>query len=92
MEYSRECGPGIRPCWIVKDVIARDDRTLILTFEDGRKGLFDAWDLHNEGPAFAPLSDLKLFMNAYVDGGSVAWSDEIDIAPEYLYQHAEEII
>ena len=30
-------------------------------------------------------------MKATVKGGTVAWNDEIDIAPEYLYENGEEI-
>ena len=39
-------------------------------------------------PAFAPLSDAALFRQVYIDYGTVAWQDgDIDISPEYLYDH-----
>ena len=36
-------------------------------------------------PAFAPLSTNGLFMRAHVAGGTVVWTDEIDLSPDTLY-------
>ena len=39
-------------------------------------------------PAFAPLADEEVFRSVYIDRGIAVWNDgEIDIAPEYLYEH-----
>ncbi len=41
-------------------------------------------------PAFSPLRDKKTFEEVYIDYGVAVWNDgEIDIAPEYLYEHGE---
>lgn len=64
-----------------------DDMMMILTFSTGEKRLFDATVL--QGPAFAPLSDEKIFRNCRVVDGVVTWTDEdIDCAPEYMYEHS----
>ena len=75
------------PVWVVKDVQARSDYTLLLTFADGEKRIYDARPLLEK----AIFSDLKapgFFLRARVDGDTVIWNDEIDIAPEHLYEHS----
>lgn len=53
----------------------------------GEKRLFDATVLH--GPAFSPLSNPAIFKNCSVIDGVVAWmNEEIDCAPEYMYEHS----
>ncbi|MBQ3424756.1 MAG: DUF2442 domain-containing protein [Clostridia bacterium] len=38
-----------------------------------------------------PLNDLNVFMNAKAAFGSVVWNDELDIAPEYLYEYSKPV-
>ena len=39
-------------------------------------------------PAFSPLADLGVFKTFSIDHGVVTWLDgEIDVAPEWLYDH-----
>lgn len=62
-----------------------EDMMLILTFSTGEQRLFDATVL--SGPAFEPLSDPTVFMDCKVVDGVVTWMDEeIDCAPEYMYE------
>lgn len=64
-----------------------DDMMMLLTFSTGEQRLFDATLL--TGPAFAPLSDEKIFKTCKVVDGVVTWMDEsIDCAPEYMYEHS----
>ncbi len=64
-----------------------DDMMMILTFSTGEKRLFDATIL--KGPAFEPLSDPKIFKNCSVVDGVVTWNnEEIDCAPEYMYENS----
>lgn len=64
-----------------------EDMMMILTFSTGEKRLFDATVLH--GPAFTPLSDENIFKDCKVVDGVVTWMDEdIDCAPEYMYEHS----
>lgn len=68
---------------------ALDDMMMILTFSTGEQRLFDATIL--TGSAFAPLIDEKIFKNCKVVDGIVTWMDEeIDCAPEYMYQNSYE--
>lgn len=73
------------PSWVVKDVIPRDDYTLFLTFANGEKKIYDARPLL-EKTIYAELRSLPFFLSAKVESGTVVWSDDVDIAPEHLYE------
>ncbi len=78
------------PEWVVTSVVANKDYTLTLTFITGEKKVYDAKPLL-EKPIFAPLKNLSLFLQAKVECGSVAWNDEVDLAPEHLYECSKPI-
>lgn len=64
-----------------------DDMMMILTFSTGEQRLFDATIL--TGPAFQSLTDEAIFKNCKIVDGVVTWMDEeIDCAPEYMYEHS----
>lgn len=66
-----------------------DDMMMILTFSTGEQRLFDATVL--SGSAFTPLTDVKVFKDCKVIDGVVTWMNEdIDCAPEYMYQNSYE--
>ena len=71
--------------WSVLHAKPREDYTIELEFFDGKHGVFDVKPLLNE-PLFAPLNTLAFFMTAHADHGTVIWNDEVDIAPEILYE------
>lgn len=73
------------PEWVVKDVRPKDDYTLLLTFADGEKKIYDARPLLNN-PIYAQLKSLPFFLSAKAECGTVVWSDDVDIAPEHLYE------
>lgn len=79
------------PVWIVKSVKAQEDYTLLLTFIGGEKRLYNARPLL-ERKINAPLKELSFFMQAKVKYGTVVWNDDIDIAPEHLYECSEPIV
>ena len=73
------------PAWVVKKVIPRRDYTLLLTFEDGKHGIYDFHpDLSR--PIFRKQQNIDFFMQAKVLYGTVVWPDDSDIAPEHLYE------
>ena len=71
-------------------VIPKDNFLLLLEFENGEKKEFDCKTLFDKKP-FHKLQDRYFFNRAKVSFGTVAWSDEIDIAPETLYLDSKPI-
>jgi hypothetical protein len=57
---------------------------LSLEFENQEKRIFDVAPYLEMG-VFCQLKDTKIFNRAFIDGGTVMWPGEIDIAPETLY-------
>ena len=75
------------PEWEVKEVEAKDDYKLLITFVTGEKKLFDFKPLLDQVYYKELKDNEELFKKATVGGDTVVWNDEIDIAPEYLYEH-----
>jgi hypothetical protein len=59
-----------------------------LWFSDGSEKSVDFGDWL-DGPVFEPLREPSYFGRFFVDGGTVAWPNGADIAPETLYEAAE---
>ena len=74
-----------RPVWIVDAVKAQDDYTLLLTFTGGEKRLYNARPLL-EKAIYSPLKNIDFFLGAKAECGTVVWNDDVDIAPEHLYE------
>ncbi len=55
-----------------------------LTFNDDTEETID-FQQWLEGPVFEPLKDPNYFRRFFLDGGTVAWPNGADIAPETLY-------
>src|SRR5215212_6443138 len=60
---------------------------LRLTFNDGVEASvdFQPW---LTGPIFKPLRQRAYFRKFFIDGGTVAWPNGADVAPETLYEAA----
>jgi len=71
----------------VVNVEARDDYSLVVTFENGAKRRFDMKPLLEKKP-FLRLKVAALFKKASVGLGTVIWPGGIDIAPETLWDHS----
>ena len=72
------------PVWCVEAVEPHEDYSMLLTFENGEKRIYDARPLLSK-PICAELRNLNFFMMAKALYGTVVWSDDVDIAPEHLY-------
>ena len=65
------------------------DYVLRLEFDDGLEGEVDLSPYLHRGPIFSPLADLSYFRRFSLEGGTVAWPNGADIAPERLYEMTE---
>ena len=65
----------------------RGEFRIRLTFNDLSQGTVDfrPW---LRGPVFEPLKEPAYFRQFFLDGGTVAWPNGADIAPETLYEAA----
>lgn len=63
---------------------------LWLEFENREQRVFDLSPYLEIG-VFRQLKDTRLFRAARVEGGTVVWPGDIDIAPETLYQELVQI-
>ncbi len=59
-----------------------------LTFNDGLEDTVDFSRWLN-GPVFEPLKDSAYFQRFFLEGGTVAWPNGADVAPETLYEHTK---
>ena len=74
-----------KPLLYVREVTPRPDYTLLLTFSNEEIRVYDAKPLLDY-ELFSPLKALTFFMQAHCEGCTVAWNDNLDIAPETLYE------
>jgi hypothetical protein len=58
--------------------------TVSARFDDGTEKHIDVSQWF-KGPVFEALKDPKLFKKFFIEGGTLAWPNGVDIAPEALY-------
>ena len=78
--------------WNLNDVKAieyRHDRVYYIVFDDGLEGDVDFSEYIGKGPVFEPLKDESFFRHASIEGGTIAWPNGADVAPETLYEKIE---
>jgi hypothetical protein len=73
----------------LKTIVYRGGYVFRVTFDDGTAGDVDFSEYLERGPVFAPLRDLSFFRQARIEGGTIAWPNGADIAPEVLYEKVE---
>ena len=63
---------------------------MAVEFEDGRTGVVDIGRFIAKGGVFARLADMDFFQKFQInrDFGVLSWGNEVDIAPERLYEEA----
>ena len=66
----------------------RGDFRIHLIFDDDVTGTVDCsrW---LSGPVFEPLKDPVYFQRFFIDGGTLAWPNGADIAPETLHKEVQ---
>lgn len=70
----------------VKDIKYRGKYVYNIKFDDGVEGDIDFSEYLSKGPVFAALKNEDVFSKATVEGGTIAWPNGADIAPETLYE------
>ena len=76
-----------KPFYSIISMAFLNDYCLMLDFADGTNGTFDFTPLLDE-KLYAPLRNKGLFRKAKIVCGGIAWTDEIDINPEFLYDNS----
>ena len=79
------------PAWVVKDVLPKEDYTLLITFADGAKKVYNARPLLGKA-IYSSLKNIDFFLCAKAECGTVVWNDDVDIAPEHLYECSEPLV
>ena len=78
--------------WDFNEVTAieyRQGYVFHITFDDGLEADVDFSEFIGRGPVFKPLREVAYFCQARIEGGTVAWPNGADIAPETLYEKVE---
>ena len=78
--------------WDMNDVTAleyRAEYVYHIVFDDGTHGEIDFSPYVKRGKIFQPLADPVFFRQARIEGGTIAWPNGLDIAPETLYEQCE---
>ena len=75
--------------WDFNDAVSiryQKDHVFRIRFDDGLEADVDFAEYLDAGPVFAPLKDVAFFQQARIEGGTIAWPNGADIAPETLYE------
>ena len=66
----------------------RGEYRIFLEFSDGVENTVD-FSQWLDGPVFEPLKTPQYFQRFFLDGGTVAWPNGADVAPETLHEQAK---
>lgn len=82
----------------IVSVVANDDYTLTLGFDNGEKRLYDVAPIIEQGTVLEILNDLNTFKRVYLDedhcvawdidpnvDSNIVWNNKIDLSPDDCY-------
>lgn len=72
----------------VTKVTAREDFTLVVTFDNGEEGVLDMTPYLRFG-VFAEVADLTQFRRVRVAFDTIEWECGVDLDPEFVYAKCE---
>lgn len=75
----------------VASIEDKHDYVYGIVFDDGLEGEVDFAEYVGNGPVFEALRDPAFFRQARIEGGTIAWPNGADIAPETLYEKVENV-
>ncbi len=81
--------------WNLNDVIAIEytsGYSYRIAFDDGTSAVIDFSEYLDRGPVFAPLRNPDFFQKAHIEGGTIAWPNGADVAPETLYDKCRQVM
>jgi hypothetical protein len=73
----------------VASIAYRKEYIFHVAFDDGLEGDADLSEYVGKGTVFEPLREIAFFRQARIEGGTIAWPNGADIAPETLYEQVE---
>ena len=75
--------------WSMSDVVKityKRDYVFNIKVDDGVAGDVDFHEYIHKGAIFQPLKTKVFFNQAFIEGGTIAWPNGADVAPETLYE------
>ena len=77
-------------CPDIVKIYACGDYSVRVEFANSEIKICDLSD-HLERGVFKALRDKEFFKSVHAEHGAAVWNEDIDIAPEYLYEHGRNI-